>query len=197
MRTSNSEAHDKKKAYIMEHTFDCYAEYGLGNIGIPKIARACEMSEANFYRYFGSLDELIVQATEHCMSKVEDDFMSLAPTDADDLERFINEVPHWTAEHHGKKYRLMYQIYTNPKYREHGKKFFEGVNKRYSDYADGLAKKIGFPSDVLRPMIFVFVRACVHYALYEDEFYLNEQLRFLKQSIVLFYEKYRANAQTI
>lgn len=59
------------------------------------------------------------------MSKVEDDFMPLAPKDADDLERFIREVPYWTAKKHGKKYRLMYQIYTNPKYREYGKKFFE------------------------------------------------------------------------
>lgn len=190
MLTTNTEKHNNKKIYIMEHTFDCYAEHGLGNIGIPVLAKACDMSEANFYRYFESLDELIIQATEHCMTKVEDDFMSLAPTSAADIERFINEVPYWTAQNHGKKYRLMYQIYTNPKYREHGKKFFEGVNKRYSDYADSLAEKIGISADVLRPMIFIFVRACVHYALYEDEFYLKEQLSFLKQSIALFYEKY-------
>lgn len=195
MRANHAELHNKKKVYIMEHTFDCYAEAGLNNVGVKGLAVACGMTEANLYRYFASLDDLIIQATEHCMSKVEDDFMSLAPTGADDLERFINEVPYWTAEHHGKKYRLMYQIYTNPKYREYGKKFFEGVNKRYSDYADGLAEKLGFPSDVLRPMIFVFVRACVHYALYEDEFYLQEQLRFLKQSIALFYEKYKPKAE--
>lgn len=186
--------HDQKKIEILEKCFDCYAEQGFGNVGIKGLGKYCGFSSANLYAYFTDLDDLIIQATEHCMSKVEDDFMSLAPTGADDLERFINEVPYWTAEHHGKKYRLMYQIYTNPKYREHGKKFFEGVNKRYSDYADSLVEKIGFPSNVLRPMIFVFVRACVHFALYEDEFYLQEQLRFLKQSISLFYEKYKPRA---
>lgn len=194
MRTLNVEVHNRKKAFIMEHVFDCYAEYGLGNIGVPVLAKACEMSEANFYRYFDSLDDLIIQATEHYMTKVEDEFMSLAPKSADDIERFINEIPYWTAQNHGKQYRLMYQIYTNPKFREHGKKFFEGVNKRYSDYAQSLSEKIGFSAEVLRPMIFVFVRACVHYALYEDEFYLQEQLRFLKQSIALFYEKYKSKA---
>lgn len=194
MRTLNVEVHNRKKAFIMEHAFDCYAAYGLGNIGVPVLAKACEMSEANFYRYFDSLDDLIIQATEHCMTKVEDEFMSLAPKSANDIERFINEIPYWTAQNHGKQYRLMYQIYTNPKFREHGKKFFEGVNKRYSDYAQSLSEKIGISADVLRPMIFVFVRACVHYALYEDEFYLQEQLRFLKQSIALFYEKYKSKA---
>lgn len=182
--------HDEKRIELLEKSFECYAEQGFGNVGIKGVAKYCGCTSANLYAYFTDLDDLIIQATEHCMSKVEQDFMSFAPNGVDDIERFINEVPYWTAERHGKKYRLMYQIYTNPKYREHGKKFFEGVNKRYSDYAEELSEKIGFPSDMLRPMIFVFVRACVHYALYEDEFYLQEQLRFLKQSIALFYVKY-------
>ena len=54
------------------------------------------------------------------MSKVEDDFMAKAPADVEDLWRFIDEIPYWTAKKHGKKYRLMYQIYTHPKYREYG-----------------------------------------------------------------------------
>ena len=51
--------------------------------------------------------------------------MEKAPTDAQDLWRFIDEIPNWTAKKHGKKYRLMYQVYTHPKYREYGQKFFE------------------------------------------------------------------------
>lgn len=34
----------------------------------------------------------------------------------------------------------MYQVYTHSKYRGHGKKFFEGVNKRYAEYADEVAE---------------------------------------------------------
>ena len=56
---------------------------------------------------------------------------------------FVREVPYWTAKRHGKKYRLMYQVYTLPKYIEHGKRFFEGVNERYTEYAKQLEPKIG------------------------------------------------------
>ena len=190
MRTINEELHKKKKNELMERCFECYAEFGLNNIGIKGLSKACGVSPANLYGYFNDLDDLIIQSTEYCMTKVEEDFMSLAPKDADDLERFISEVPYWTAKRHGKKYRLMYQIYTNPKYLKYGKKFFEGVDQRYTEYADSLVNTLKMQTDVLRSMIFVFVRACVHYALYEDEFYLQEQLSFLKQSISLFYEKY-------
>ena len=85
----------------------------------------------------------------------------------------------------------MYQVYTHPKYIEHGKKFFEGVNERYAAYARQLEPKIGIPAAVLTPLIFIFVRACVHYALFEDAFYLQSQMEVLKQGLALFAEKYK------
>ena len=145
------------------------------------------------YTYFKDLDDLIIQSTEYCMSKVEAEFMEKAPTDVEDLWRFIDEIPHWTAKKHGKKYRLMYQIYTHPKYIEHGKKFFEGVNERYTEYAKSLEPKLGIPYEKLTPLIFILVRACVHYALFEDEFYLKSQMAVLKETLELFIIKYNPN----
>lgn len=192
MRVRNEERWQRKKTELMELCYDCMAEHGLSSIGIRMLAEHCGCTSAVLYDYFENLDDLIVQATEHCMSKVEDDFMARAPQDAADLERFINEIPYWTAEKHGKKYRLMYQIYTHPKYIAYGKKFFEGVNRRYSAYAGQLEGKLGMPCSVITPFIFILVRAGVHYALFEDEYYLQSQLGVLKQSIAMFREKYTA-----
>lgn len=190
MANYTEEHWNEKKVEIMERCFAGFVDLGLHGTGLRAIVKHCGYSTSAIYTYFEDLDDLIVESTEHCMSKVEDDFMQVAPKDFADLERFLKEVPYWTAEKHGKKYRLMYQVYTHPKYREHGKKFFEGVNKRYAEYANEVAEKIGLPADVVRPMIFTFVRACVHFALYEDEYYLQEQIRLLKESLELFMEKY-------
>lgn len=189
MRTINETQHEQRKVEIMEKCFDCYAEYGLNNVGIKGLGKACEMASGCIYNYFENLDDLIIQATEHCMSKVEEDFMALAPKTADEVYEYIDKIPHWTAEHHGKKYRLMYQIYTNPKYIEHGKKFFEGVDKRYTEYAKQLEPKIGLPQSLIVPFIFILIRASVHYALFEDEYYLNAQTSVLKQAFKLTVEK--------
>ena len=110
----------------MEKCYECYCENGLRDTGIKELGKYCGMTSANLYAYFDNVDDLIVQSTEYCMSKVEDEFMALAPENPQDILRFINEIPYWTAKNHGKKYRLMYQVYTHPKYIEHGKKFFEG-----------------------------------------------------------------------
>lgn len=186
MRVINEALHKQKKIEILEKSYDCYAKYGLNNVGIKGLAKACGCSSGNLYSYFKDLDDLIIQATEHCMSKVEDDFMKKAPTKVDELEKFIDEIPYWTAKHHGKKYRLMYQIYTNPKYIEYGKKFFEGVNKRYTEYAKLLEPKLGLPYDTIVAFIFILIRAAVHYALFEDEYYLKAQIGILKQSLKMF-----------
>ena len=189
MGTRNEAQHQRRKVELMEQCFDCMAEVGLSSVSIRTLARHCGCNVAVFYSYFADMDDLIVQSTAHCMSHVEDDFMAIAPKDAADVERFLDEIPRWTAEKHGKKYRLMYQVYTDPKYAEHGKAFFEGVNRRYTDYARQLESKIGLPGEVTTPLIFMIVRASVHYALFGDEFYLNAQMGLLKQVIREFMAK--------
>ena len=187
------EQHNKRKIEIMEKCYECYAEHGLTGTGIQMLADACGCTKGNLYSYFKNLDELIIESTDYCMTKVEDDFMAKAPTDPQDVMRFINEIPYWTAEKHGKKYRLMYQVYTHPKYIEYGKKFFQGVNERYTAYAKLLEPKIGIPYDIITPLIFILVRACVDYAMFEDEYYLKSQREVLRQSVMLFIEKYKTN----
>lgn len=189
--TKRNEAHyEKVKTELMEKSFECFAEYGLGSVGIRGLGQYCGVSSALLYVYFDDLDDLIVKATAHCMSKVEEDFMARAPRSLEELDTFIRETPKWTAEQHGKKYRLMYQVYTHPKYREEGKKFFAGVDSRYTEYAKSLEPRLGIPYQKLTPLIFILVRACVHYALFEDEYYLKSQIDILRETIGMFLLKY-------
>lgn len=185
-----------KKEEIMEQCYKCYADKGLYGTGIRALAEYCGCTSANLYAYFKNTDDIIIQSTEYCMSRVEDDFMAKAPNNISDLEKFIDEIPYWTAKKHGKKYRLMYQVYTHPKYWEYGKKFFEGVDERYTEYAKLLEGKIGIPYKKLTPLIFILIRACVHYALFEDEFYLKSQTDILKESIELFVIKYNKTVRS-
>ena len=194
MRSQNEEARRAKQIVIMEKCFDCYAENGFSSVGIKAIAKACDCSVATLYLYFDNLDDLIVKSTEYCMARVEDEFMAKAPTNVEDLWRFIDEIPYWTAEKHGKKYRLMYQVYTHPKYRQYGQKFFAGVDRRYTEYAKSLEPKLGIPFEKLTPLIFILIRACVHYALFEDAFYLRSQIAVLKEALELFVMKYNPKA---
>ncbi|WP_295092388.1 TetR/AcrR family transcriptional regulator [uncultured Ruminococcus sp.] len=195
MGTMNVNKHEAKKTHMMMKCFECYAEHGLSSVGIKGLAEACGISSGHLYAYFENLDDLIIQSTEYCMSKVEEEFMAKAPSNVADLWRFIDEIPYWTAKTHGKKYRLMYQIYTHPKYRAYGQEFFEGVNLRYTEYAKQLEGKLGIPYQKLTGLIYMLVRASVHYALFEDEFYLKSQIAVLKESIELLTEKYHSGAQ--
>lgn len=194
MRVRNDEIYGEKKKQIMRACYDCYAELGLHGTGISAVAKAAGVSKATLYNYFRDADELITESTSFCMSSVEEEFMARAPQNPGDIPRFIEEIPYWTAKEHGKKYRLMYQVYTHPKYIGHGKRFFAGVNERYSAYAAMLEPKLGIPCAVITPLIFIFVRACVHFALFEDEYYLKSQMEVLKDAVALFLEKYQEKA---
>ena len=91
MRTGKQ--HEARKQEIMEKCFECYAENGLTGTGIKALANACDCTTGTLYVYFKNLDELILESTAYCMSKVEDDFVKKAPTDPKDVMRFIEEIP--------------------------------------------------------------------------------------------------------
>ncbi|MCD7822973.1 MAG: TetR/AcrR family transcriptional regulator [Oscillospiraceae bacterium] len=166
--------------YLLDRCFDCICDLGLEHAGTGALAKYCGTSSANlFNNYFNDKDEIIVHCCARCMQKVEDDFMSRAPQNPSEIENYIMTMPYITAELHGKKYRAMYQIYSSPKYLDEGKKFFDGVTKRYTEYANQLAPKLGLPADAVQGLIFIFVRACVHYAMFENEEYLKSQQKIL------------------
>ena len=83
------------------------------------------------------------------------------------------------------------RVYTHPKYIRYGKQFFEGVNRRYTEYAKSLEPKLGIPYTTITPLIFILIQTCVHYAMFEDEYYLQSQLEALKQAIRLLMTQYR------
>ena len=184
-----------KREELLVKCFECFCKNGIAGTSAQKHAEACGMSSGNIFHYFKTKDEIIIDATAYCMAKAEDDFMAKAPKDFKDIQRFLHEIPYWTAEKHGEKYRFMFQIYTSPKYREYGKKFFEGVTERYTEYAEFLEPRIGIPQKIIRPLICLFVRACVYYALFEDEEYLLPQIELIDAVLPLIAEKYGGKAR--
>ena len=173
----------ERRTELLEICFDTFCKNGLENTGMKKLADACGVSNGALIYYFESKDNIVIASTAHCMAKVEDDFMAKAPMSFADIERFLREMPYLTAKLHGEKYRFMYQVYASPRYREYGKEFFRGVNVRYHQYAELLSGKLGMPTDYIQGMIYIFVRACVHYALFEDENYLQLQLSAIRASL--------------
>lgn len=188
MRTKNLGERER----LLEICFDCFCRNGLEGTSTKMLAEACGMSSGNIFHYFATKDEIIIESTARCMAKVEDDFMANAPQNVADIRRFLKEIPYWTAEKHGAKYRFMYQVYSSPKYRQYGTDFFKGVTMRYTEYAKLLERKLGIPWQVIRPLIYIFVRACVHYALFEDEEYLQPQLALIEEVLPMIAEKYTA-----
>ena len=173
----------QRRVAFLETCFEVFCKNGLENTGLKMLSEACGVTNGALLYYFGSKDNLIIEATAHCMAKVEDDFMARVPRNFADIERFLREMPYITAKLHGEKYRFMYQVYASPNYREEGKVFFQGVNIRYHQYAVQLSGKLGMPVEFIQGMIYIFVRVCVHYALFEDEEYLQLQLNAIRASL--------------
>lgn len=175
----------ERRNEILEICFDTFCQNGLESTGIKKLSEACGISNSTLIYYFKSKDNIVIESTAYCMAKVEDDFMAKAPASFEDIERFLQEMPYLTAKLHGAKYRFMYQVYSSPKYKEYGRDFFRGVSRRYHEYAKQLSHRLKLPTELIQGFIYIFVRACVHFAMFEDEEYLTLQLNVIGTSLIL------------
>ena len=84
----------ERRTEFLETCFDTFCKSGLENTSLQKLAESCGVTNGALLYYFGSKDNLVIEATAHCMAKVEDDFMSQAPTSFADIERFLREMPY-------------------------------------------------------------------------------------------------------
>ena len=77
MANYTEEQWNARKNELMEKCYNGFADLGLHGTGIRALANHCGYNASMIYTYFEDLDDLIIQSTEYCMSKVEDDFMAL------------------------------------------------------------------------------------------------------------------------
>ena len=79
----------ERKNQLLELCFETFCQYGLENTSLQKLAEACQVSNGALIYYFQTKDQIVIEATAHCMAKVEDDFMAKAPKNFEDIERFL------------------------------------------------------------------------------------------------------------
>lgn len=164
-----SEAKKKqKKIEIMEKSFARYCETGLRDTGIKDLAEACGMTAPNFYSYFDSLDQLIIEATEHCMIKIENEIMVSAPKSKEDIFPFIDKMFDLKRDFHPAEYRFMYQVFTTPRFHEFGKTFRVRQFERYRSYAEMLEPSLGVSWYMILQWILSLEQAINQFALFEN-----------------------------
>ena len=141
----SEEKKQQKKVEIMEKSFARYCETGLRDTGIKDLAKACGMTAPNFYSYFDNLDQLIVEATEHCMIKIENEILDKAPTTREEIVPFIEYI-------FGNSRELRIRQY-----------------ERYGVYAQNLEKVLGVSRYLILTWIISLEQAIIQYALFENE----------------------------
>ena len=152
----------------MEKSFARYCETGLRDTGIQDLAKACGMTAPNFYSYFDNLDQLIIEATEHCMIKIENELLEDAPRNKEDIAPFIERIIVPNRDFHSKEYRFMYQVLTTPRFLEFGKSFRNRQFERYRKYSEDLEKVLDVPWYLILHWILNLEQTIVQYALFEN-----------------------------
>lgn len=185
----------ERRTTFLETCFDTFCKSGLENTSLQMLAEACGVTNGALLYYFGSKDNIIIESTAHCMAKVEDDFMAQAPTSFADIERFLREMPYLTAKLPRGKIPLYVSGICKSKVPGMRQGIFQRRKYKVSQLCRTAFRQTGMPADFIQGMTYLFVRACVHFALFEDEDYLQLQLNAIRTSLRTFMSAGKLNEE--
>ena len=60
----------ERRTAFLETCFEVFCKNGLENTGLKMLAGACGVTNGALLYYFGSKDNIVTEATAHCMAKV-------------------------------------------------------------------------------------------------------------------------------
>ena len=177
----------ERRTEFLETCFDTFCKSGLENTSLQKLAESCGVTNGALLYYFGSKDNLVIEATAPLYGKGGGRLYVTGPNQFCGHRTFLagNALSHRKAPR-SKIPLYVSGICKSQSTGECGKEFFKGVNIRYHNYAELLSGKLGMPADFIQGMTYLFVRACVHFALFEDEDYLQLQLNAIRTSLRAF-----------
>ncbi|PCJ31250.1 MAG: hypothetical protein COA90_06685 [Gammaproteobacteria bacterium] len=88
------------RTQIIDAAEDCFSQYGYNKTTLAEIARDCNMSAANLYRYFDNKLDLGAAIAHQCLERKEDELTVIVRDDAmasaDKLQAFIFKILHYT-----------------------------------------------------------------------------------------------------
>lgn len=87
--------HDDKRRAILRRAAQVFADEGFDRASVARVARACDISKANIYHYWGSKDEVLFDILDAYLSGLRDRIcgLDLAGLDAEGaLRRAVTEV---------------------------------------------------------------------------------------------------------
>lgn len=180
----------QRRKECIDKCFRAFVENGLENTGVQLLSKYCGFkTNQALYHYFNCKDQIVIECVDVALRTMETEFTKKAPTSRDNLLSYLQEFPKWAADNYEDEFRLVYQVYTSPKYKEEGQKFFSGVPERYDEYAHMVAKNLQVDYETFRPMVYLYITTMLHYILFRDDTYLKVEIDALYKIMLMIFDK--------
>ncbi|MDW4496453.1 TetR/AcrR family transcriptional regulator [Sulfitobacter sp. D35] len=84
--------HDQKRARILKTAARVFAEEGFARASMAQVAKACEISKANIYHYYGSKDALLFDILDSYLCALHDRVLGLQLDGLEPSERLRRAI---------------------------------------------------------------------------------------------------------
>jgi len=159
-----------------------FVDKGLFATTSRDLSKALNLQTAGMYSYFENKDEAVIACAEEAAKKLESDLMNIAVDRISEPYVMMAELKK-KAKEMAPMMRFFTQVCSTEKYEERIRPMLSGLSIRYENCAKDLATHLNVDVESIKHFVYMTITAIVNYMVYQEDSYVDPQLRFVAEQI--------------
>ncbi|MEE1049497.1 MAG: TetR/AcrR family transcriptional regulator [Clostridia bacterium] len=173
------------KEEFLGASFRYLVSHGLENTSIRDLCKNIGISSGSLYYWFENKDDVYINAARYGLTKVAESLLGYACDNIANTESFFDDALLEEFVKYRDELRLIYQVATSPVYGERMRKKAMELNESYSTYACKLGDILGCTSEIMAPVIYLFISILLDYIVWGDYDTTKLQIRYLYEDLMI------------
>lgn len=166
----------ERKKEIINSCLALLVEKGLTRTTTRDLSTAMKLQSGGMYYYFPSKDELIVACAEEAVLRVESSLFGLALAELTQPKLLMQHLQS-NAASLGPTMKFFVSVCADKRYAERMRPVLERVGKRYTQYAERIAKELNTDVKEIMPFVFMMITAMSNYMVFDEASFVAPQLK--------------------
>ncbi len=173
--------YDRRKE-IINICLDHFIEKGLYETSTRSLSSALQLQNAGVYYYFKTKDEAVVACAEAAAFRLENELIIPAIKEMFEPDVMMKHLKE-KAKTMSPTMQFLSQVCSTSKYRGLMDSTLKKLSERYAKYVRMCAEQYHCQETEIEPYVYMCITAFVNYMIFNEESYINPQLKLVENYI--------------
>lgn len=173
---------NERKKEVIDICLNLFITKGLHDTSTRDLSKAMKLQNAGLYYYFSAKDDAVIACAEEAAVRLETNLIYAALAELDTPEKMMDHLQSISNEM-APLMKFLASVCVTPRYELAIRPALDRLARRYKQYAEKFAEKLGCPVERIEPYVYMGITAASNYMLFNENSYIKPQMDMIKERL--------------